>query len=65
MSGDHGAQGAQIADGIFGFELEVGGEDLLGGVVLKADQGEVRTTALEPVVGAGVGEGHHAETGTR
>jgi hypothetical protein len=35
VGGDHGVQGAQIADGIFGFELEVSGQDLAGGVVLK------------------------------
>ena len=62
MSGDHGAQGAEIADGVFGFELEVGGEDLFGGVVLKADQSELWTAALELVMGTGVGKRHHAET---
>jgi hypothetical protein len=38
VGGDHGVQGAQIADSIFGFELEVSGQDLAGGVVLKADE---------------------------
>jgi len=62
VSGNHGAQGEQIADGVFGFELEVSREDLFGGVVLKTDQGELRTAAFEPVVRTGVGERHHAET---
>ena len=62
VGGDHGVQGAEIADGIFGFELEVSGEDLAGGVVLKADESEHRAAAFEPVVATGVGERHHAET---
>ena len=37
---DHGVQSAQITDGIFGFELEVSGQDLAGGIVLKTDQSE-------------------------
>jgi hypothetical protein len=28
-------QGAEIAEGVFGFELEVSAEDLAGGVVLR------------------------------
>src|SRR2546423_659736 len=62
VSGNYGAQGAEIADGIFGFELEVSGQDLAGGIVLEADQRELWTAAFEPVVGTGVGEHHHAET---
>ena len=62
VSGDHGVQGAEIAEGIFGFELEVGGQDLAGSVILKADEGELGAAALEPVMTAGIGEGHHAET---
>jgi hypothetical protein len=57
-------QGAKIADGIFGFELKVSGEDLAGGVVLKADESERGTAAFEPVMTASVGERHHAETRT-
>ena len=63
VGGDHGVQGAEIADGIFGLELEVSGENLAGGVILKTDQGEFRAAALEPVMTAGVGVRHHAETG--
>ena len=62
MGHDQGLQGAEIADGIFGFELEVSGQYLAGGVVLKAEQGEHRAAAFEPVVATGVGERHHAET---
>jgi hypothetical protein len=40
----------------------VRGEDLAGGVVLKADQREHGAAAFEPVMTAGIGEGHHAET---
>src|SRR5450432_1276525 len=61
VGGDHGVQGAEIAEGIFGFELEVSGEDLTGSVVLKADEGEHGTAAFEPVVTAGIGERHHAK----
>ena len=64
VGGDHGVQGAQIAHGIFGFELEVRGQDLAGGVVLKADQGKLRAAAFEPVMTAGISERHHAETRT-
>ncbi len=46
VGGDHGVQGAEIADGIFGFELEVSGQDLAGGVVLKADESELGAAAL-------------------
>ena len=59
---DHGVQSAQITDGIFGFELEVSGQDLAGGIVLKTDQSEGGAAALEPIVAAGIGEDHHAET---
>ena len=62
VGGDHGVEGAEIAESIFGFELEVRGKDLAGGVVLPADEGEDGATALEPVVATGVGEDHHAET---
>jgi len=62
VGGDHGVQGAQITDGIFGFALEVRGQDLTGGVVLKPDQSEHGAATLEPVMAAGVGERHHAET---
>jgi hypothetical protein len=40
--------------------LEVSGEDLAGGVVLKADESERGTASFEPVVTAGIGEHHHA-----
>src|ERR1700694_4960969 len=63
VGGDHGVQSVGIAPGVFSFELEVSGEDLAGSVVLKADQSEHRTAAFEPVVAAGIGERHHAETG--
>ena len=62
VGGDHGVQSAEIAEGIFGFELEVSGQDLAGGVVLKADEGELGAAAFEPVMTAGIGERHHAET---
>jgi len=58
---DHGAQSAKIAESVFGFELKVRREDLAGGVILKADEGELRAAALGPIVTAGVGEHHHAE----
>ena len=64
VGGDHGVQSAEIADGIFGFELKVSGEDLASGIVLKADESQGRTATFEPVVTTGVGERHHAETGT-
>src|ERR1035437_5007063 len=56
MRGDHGLQGAKIAERIFGFELEVSGQDLTGGVILKADERELGAAAFEPVVPAGIGE---------
>ncbi len=65
VGGDHGVQRTEIADGIFGFELEVSGEDLAGGVVLKTDESEGGTAAFEPVMTAGIGEGHHAKTRAR
>src|SRR5579863_8864832 len=64
MSGDHGVHRAEIAESIFGFELEVSGEDLAGGVILKADESELGAAAFEPVMAAGVSEHHHAEAGT-
>jgi hypothetical protein len=48
-------QSAEIAQGIFGFELEVSGEDLSGSIVLKADESEPRAAAFEPVMAAGIG----------
>jgi len=54
-------QGAEIADRIFGFELEVSGEDLAGGVILKADESKGGAAAFEPVVTAGIGQRHHAK----
>jgi hypothetical protein len=61
VSGDHGTESAEIADGVFGFELEVSGEDLAGGVVLKSDVRELGAAAFEPVMTAGIGERHPAE----
>src|SRR5260221_1652126 len=59
---DHGMQGEEIAHGIFGFALEVSGQDLCGSIVLKTDEGELGAAAFEPVMTAGIGERHHAET---
>jgi hypothetical protein len=53
-------QSAKIAEGAFRFELEVSGENLAGGVVLKADESELEPSCFEPVVAASVGENHHA-----
>src|ERR1700732_2961904 len=64
VSGDHGVHSAEIAESIFGFELEVSGKDLAGGVILKADEGELGAAAFEPIMAAGVGEHHHTEAGT-
>jgi hypothetical protein len=64
MSGDHGAQSAEITKGVFRFELKVRGEDLAGGIVLKADQSELGAAAFQPIMATGVGEHHHAEAGT-
>ena len=64
VSGDHGAQSAEIAESIFGFELEVSGQDLTGGVILEADESELGAAALKPVMTAGIGERHHAEAWT-
>jgi hypothetical protein len=61
VSGDHVTESAEIADGVFGFELEVSGEDLAGGVVLKSDVRELGAAAFEPVMTAGIGERHPAE----
>jgi len=38
VSSDHGVQSAEIAESVFRFDLEVSGEDLAGGVILKADE---------------------------
>ncbi len=62
VGGDHGVQGAETAHGIFGFELEVRSEDLAGSVVLKADQGKNGAATFEPIMPAGIGERHNAET---
>jgi hypothetical protein len=64
VGGDHGAQSAKIAEGIFGFELEVSGEDAMGGIVLKAGESEFGAAPLEPIMTAGIGERHHAEART-
>ena len=61
VSGDHGAESAEIAQGIFGFELEVSGQDLSGGVVLKTDESEFGAAAFEPIMTAGIGQRHHAK----
>ena len=42
----------------------MGGEDLAGGVVLQADEGELGAAAFQPIMTAGVGEHHHAQAGT-
>ena len=47
------AQQREIAERAFGGK-ELGGQDLAGGVVLQAQSGEARATALEPVVGRAV-----------
>ena len=65
VRGDQGVQGAKLAESIFGFELEMSGEDLRGSIVLKADEGECGAAALEPVMTAGMGERHPAETRSR
>src|SRR5208282_2366869 len=49
VSGDHAAESAEIAESIFGFALEVSGQDLAGGVILEAEEGELGAAALEPV----------------
>jgi hypothetical protein len=64
VSHDHGVRRTHIAEGVFGFKLEVSGEDLAGGVVLKTDESEFGAAAFEPVMAAGVGEHHHAEART-
>src|SRR5258708_29403818 len=61
MSDNHGPESAEIAECICDLELEVSGEDLSGGVVLKADESELGAAAFEPVMTAGIGERHHAE----
>src|SRR5436305_6283888 len=54
---------AKVAGGIFRLQLEAGSHGAAGGIVLKADQGETRTAAFEPVMAAGIGEKHQAEAG--
>ena len=56
---------AKIAEGVLGFELEVGRQDLAGGIILKAEESELGTAALEPVMAAGIGERHHTQAGAR
>ena len=56
VGGDQGAESAEIAQGIFGFELEVSSEDLRGGVVLKTDESEFGAAAFEPIMTAGIGK---------
>src|SRR5207302_10852656 len=60
MSGNHGVERAEIAESVFGFELEVSGQDLAGRVVLKAEERKLGAAAFEPVMTAGIGEHHHA-----
>ena len=64
VSGDHGVQSAEITESVFRFELKVSREDLAGGVVLKANEGELGAAAFQPIMTAGIGEHHHAEAGT-
>ena len=40
VGGDYGVQAAEVADGVFGFELKAGGGDTAGGVVGEAEQSE-------------------------
>jgi hypothetical protein len=65
MGDDHGVQSAKISHGIFGFELEMSGEDLAGSVILEAHQSELRAATFEPIMTAGIGEHHHAHARTR
>ena len=37
------------------------GEDLAGGVILKADESELGAAAFEPIMTAGIGKRHHAQ----
>jgi hypothetical protein len=53
--GDHGVQSTEIAESVFRFELGVSGEDLAGGVILKADQGELGVAAFQSIMTAGDG----------
>ena len=41
--------------------MQASGGDAAGGVVDKAEQGEARAPALEPVMAAGIALQHHAE----
>ena len=63
MSGEQGLQTAEIAGGILGLQLKASGHDAAGSVVLKAQQSEAGAAAFQPVMAAGVGQKHHAETG--
>ena len=64
VGGEEGVQTAEVAGGVFGFELEVRGADAAGGVVEQAEQGEERAATLEPVMTAGIALQHHAEAWT-
>ena len=64
VSYDHSLHSAEITQSVFRFQLKVSGQDLAGGVVLKADEGELGATAFQPIMTAGIGEHHHAEAGT-
>ena len=65
MDGDHGMQGLKIAERVLGFELEVGRQDLAGGVILEGNEGELGAALFPPRVAATVGQCHHAHTGPR
>jgi hypothetical protein len=60
MGGDHGVPGAKIAERVLGFELEVGGQDLAGSIILKGHESELGGAAFPPILAAGVGECHHS-----
>jgi len=64
VGGDELTQQLEVADGVLGFELEMGGGDSTGGVVLQSQQGEARPAAFEPVMATSVGQLHQAEAGT-
>ena len=56
-----GMEGAEIAESIFGLQLEMSGQDLSGGIVLKANESQFGAAAFQPVMTAGIGERHHTE----
>jgi hypothetical protein len=43
-------QELKIADRVLGFELEMGGQDLAGGVILEGNEGELGPAVLQPGV---------------